>query len=301
MIEQDVRMRFLLVGDSMTIGAAGDFTWRYRLWQHLTRTLTPPAPSTAAQQPTGAEPTDGQRASPRSTGPRFVGPRTALHEGSHVYADPDFPPHARAHLAGWGEGWLHMAPLVGEAVGRYAPDVLLVALGLIDLGFYTDPEQTLENVERFLDGVVEARPGTAAVLLPVVPNVRAAHDAAFAEACARFNTLLEKTVAERSGPRSPLLCASPPPDWTLTRDTYDGTHPSPEGEHRIAAAFAQALHQGWGVGGRYARDGGRPRAGEDSAPTARRGGQRPGNAASAPPGSSEPGNGALAIPPTNAL
>ena len=28
-------MRILIVGDSMTQGSAGDWTWRYGLWKHL--------------------------------------------------------------------------------------------------------------------------------------------------------------------------------------------------------------------------------------------------------------------------
>src|SRR6476620_2704516 len=41
-IRDDDAMRFTFVGDSMTIGCAGDFTWRYRMWQHLTSTLGAP-------------------------------------------------------------------------------------------------------------------------------------------------------------------------------------------------------------------------------------------------------------------
>ena len=92
MIGHDVAMRFLFVGDSMTIGRSGDFTWRYRMWQHLEATLG-----------------DG--------GYAITGPRTALYDTeanaplSHAYGDPAFPAPARRHLAGWGEGWLHMAPV----------------------------------------------------------------------------------------------------------------------------------------------------------------------------------------------
>ncbi|MFG3254584.1 GDSL-type esterase/lipase family protein [Streptomyces sp. NPDC048172] len=222
-------MRVLCVGDSMTIGAAGDYTWRYRMWRHLCRTYGGPF--------------------------RIVGPRTALHEDSLDYAEPAFPEKARGHLAGWGEGWQHLAPVVGDAVRAHKADTLLVSLGLIDLGFYTDAEQTVEHVRRFLDGARAAAPRLRAVLLPVIPNVRAASDPAFGAECAHFNELLAKTAADLSEPRSPLLLASPPHDWDLDRDTYDGTHPSSEGEHRIAAAFAEALHQGWDVGGPYVREG----------------------------------------------
>ncbi|MCZ9341230.1 GDSL-type esterase/lipase family protein, partial [Streptomyces sp. TRM76130] len=165
-------LRFMPVGDSQTIGSAGDHTWRYRLWQHLCTEYGGPF--------------------------TFVGPRETLYDkaadapASLAYADPDFP---RAHLAGWGEGWLHMAPLIGEAVRTHRADVLLVALGLIDLGFYTDAEQTARNVHRFVAEARAARPRVRMVLLPVIPNIRALQDPGFGAQVAAFNDLLTKTAA----------------------------------------------------------------------------------------------------------
>ncbi|MFI6206926.1 GDSL-type esterase/lipase family protein [Streptomyces sp. NPDC051041] len=222
-------LRFMPVGDSMTIGSAGDHTWRYRLWQHLCRSYGGPF--------------------------TLVGPREALYDKaadaptSYAYADPDFP---RAHLAGWGEGWLHMAPLIGEAVRAGRADVLLVSLGLIDLGFYTDAEQTARNVRSFVAGARAGNARIRMVVLPVIPNIRAASEPAFAAEVARFNELLAKTVADLDEPRSPLLLASPPPSYDLRTDTYDGTHPGASGEHKIAAAFADAMHQAWDLGEPYA-------------------------------------------------
>ncbi|MFE2229644.1 GDSL-type esterase/lipase family protein [Streptomyces kronopolitis] len=222
----------MFVGDSMTIGSTGDFTWRYRMWQHLNATHAGPY--------------------------RIVGPRRTLHDpvtgtaDSSGYADPGFPEEARGHLAGWGEGWLHMAPVIGDAVRRYGADTLLVSLGLIDLGFYTNAEQTAENVRLFVARAREAAPHIRAVLMPVIPNVRAATDPAFGAQCARFNELLAKAVADLSVPGSPLLLASEPEGWDIEGATYDGTHPSERGERLLAGAFAGAMHQAWGVGGRYA-------------------------------------------------
>ncbi|PJE97805.1 hypothetical protein CUT44_10790 [Streptomyces carminius] len=227
-------MRVLFVGDSMTIGGAGEHTWRHRMWRHLERTY-------------------GRLGEAYE----IVGPRDTLYDAaagtpvSHDYADPRFPASARRHLAGWGEGWLHMAPLIGDVVREHRADTLLVSLGLIDLGFYTGADGTLENVHRFLAAARRAEPRLRAVLLPVIPNVRARHDAFFAAECERFNELLAKAAAELSTPASPLLPA-PPPDWDLDRDTHDGTHPTASGEHRLAAAFAAVLHRAWGVGGPYA-------------------------------------------------
>ncbi|MBG0854419.1 hypothetical protein I2W78_21910 [Streptomyces spinoverrucosus] len=221
-------LRFMPVGDSMTIGSAGEHTWRYRMWRHLRDTYGGPF--------------------------TLVGPRETLYDKSaeepvsYAYAEPDFP---RAHLAGWGEGWLHMAPLIGGAVRDCRADVLLVSLGLIDLGFYTNAKQTAENVRAFVAGAREAKARIRMVVLPVIPNVRCASDAPFAEQVAAFNELLAKTFADLDEPRSPLLLASPPASYDIHRDTYDGTHPNANGEHKIAGAFAAALYQGWGLGGDY--------------------------------------------------
>lgn len=213
----------------MTIGSAGEHTWRYRLWRHLCDTHNGPF--------------------------TFVGPREELYDKaadaptSHAYAEPGFP---RRHLAGWGEGWLHMAPLIGDAVREHRADVLLVSLGLIDLGFYTNAEQTAQNVRAFVAEAREARPRVRMVLLPVIPNIRAEADPSFAEEVDRFNVLLAKAVADLDEPRSPILLASPPESYDIHADTYDGTHPNARGEHRIARAFAGAMWEAWGVGRVYA-------------------------------------------------
>ncbi|MEU9234551.1 GDSL-type esterase/lipase family protein [Streptomyces subrutilus] len=224
-------MRFMFVGDSMTIGRAGDYTWRYRMWQHLGS--TPGGPY------------------------EIVGPRRALYDTSadaptsHSYADPGFPQDARRHLAGWGEGWQHMAPQIGPAAAAGRADVLLVSLGLIDLGFYTGAEDTAANVRRFVAAARQARPGIRMVLLPVIPNIRAEEDAPFADEVARFNELLAKAVADLTTAASPILLGARPDAYDIHRDTYDGTHPNASGEHRLAGEFAAVLHQAWGIGGPY--------------------------------------------------
>ncbi|MEV7426258.1 GDSL-type esterase/lipase family protein [Streptomyces sp. NPDC091212] len=229
-------MRFMCVGDSMTIGRAGDFTWRYRVWQHLSASFGGPF--------------------------RLVGPRTGLYDStadapvSADYAAPDFPAEARGHLAGWGEGWRHMAPLAREAVGTQRADVLLVSLGLIDLGFYTDSAQTERLVRAFVAAARAANPRVRAVLLPVIPNIRAESDAAFAAEVDRFNGLLARAVADLDRPESPLLLAPRPPSYSVHRDTYDGTHPNSAGEHKLAAAFTDTMHRAWGLGAPYARHSG---------------------------------------------
>lgn len=129
-----------------------------------------------------------------------------------------------------------MAPLVGPAARAGRADVLLVSLGLIDLGFYTDAEGTAVNVRRFVAEARAARPAIRMVLLPVIPNVRAQDDVPFAAQVELFNELLAKAVADLSTPASPILLAARPDGYEIHRDTYDGTHPNASGEHRLAGS-----------------------------------------------------------------
>ncbi|GGO47120.1 GDSL-type esterase/lipase family protein [Streptomyces lasiicapitis] len=219
-------LRFMFVGDSMTIGSAGEHTWRYWMWRHLCATHGAPF--------------------------KIVGPRETLYDKateaptSYEYAEPDFP---RRHLAGWGEGWQHMVPLIGDAVTAHRADVVLVSLGLIDLGFYTNAEQTAENVRGFVAEARAANPRVALAVLPVIPNVRAEDDPGFGAEVARFNELLAKTVADLDTAASALLLASPPAAYDINLDTYDGTHPNEHGERKLAAAFAAAMWEAWDLGG----------------------------------------------------
>jgi hypothetical protein len=222
-------LRFMFVGDSMTIGSAGEHTWRYRMWQHLRATYGGPF--------------------------KIVGPRETLYDkatdtsDSYEYADSDFP---RAHLAGWGAGWHNITPLIGEAVSQSRADVLLISLGLTDLGFHTDAEHTAAIARTFIDEARSANPRIAMVLLPVIPNTRADTDASFSSEVTHLNELLAKAVADLDEPASPLLLASVPESYDVNHDTDDGTHPNASGEHKMTAAFAEAMYQAWGLGEPYA-------------------------------------------------
>lgn len=213
------------VGDSMTIGSRGDYTWRYRLWRHL--------------RATGAD-------------CAFTGPYAGVYDRASGtvgggYRDPSFP---TAHHAAWGRPMGVLNERIAADVARYRPDVLLVMVGLIDLGFYTPADVTEANLRTFVTAVREGNPAARIVLTPVPVNDRVLADPLFAAQRTDFNARQERVVAELSTPSSPLVLTGGLPEWDLLADTYDGTHPSERGEHKIAAVFAEALY-GLGVGGRY--------------------------------------------------
>jgi len=216
----------MVVGDSMTIGSRGDHTWRYRLWRHLRRTGVDAA---------------------------FTGPYTGVYDREtgtvgDGYRDPDFD---TAHHASWGRPIGRLNERITADVERYRPDVLLVLMGLIDLGFYTLSDATEANLRTFISAVRAGNPAARIVLSPVPVNDRALADPLFAAQRTDFNARQERVVADLATPESPLLLAGELPEWDLLADTYDGTHPNERGEHKIAAVFAETLHTGLGLGRPY--------------------------------------------------
>src|SRR5690606_28118865 len=100
-----VPVRLMLVGDSITHGSAGDYTWRYFLDRHLR----------AAGRPVD-----------------LVGPRRDLFDqgsgtsGSRAYADPDFD---QDHASQWGNALVWPRLSIRDAATEHRPDVVVLALG----------------------------------------------------------------------------------------------------------------------------------------------------------------------------
>lgn len=213
----DPPVRIMVVGDSMTEGSSGDWTWRYRLAKYL-----------------DAAGVDYD----------FVGPRTTMldlatsEHTSLEYADPDFD---RDHFSRWGES-LHAIlaenaavpdDAIGPAVAEYQPDVVIELLGVNDLLFGSSPQETLDVAHTFVDEVRAAKPDTT-VVMSTVPAEQYAH-------VADYNDLLSATASTWSLPSSPVVVSDPAPGWSPAVDTCDNTHPSAVGDVRIAAAEGDAL------------------------------------------------------------
>jgi len=207
--------RILVVGDSVTQGASGDYTWRYRLWKTLQT---------------------------RQKAVDFVGPRAELSDGSTAYADPDFD---QDHAARWGafftvDGWWaglgYAEDVTKDLVAAYAPDVVIEDLGLNNLTFgAASPAQVIALVEGFVTDVREVRPSASIVLGQLtqqwVPG----------GAVGTYNAMLLDLADELDRPDARVVVATVPTDYTELGDTYDHSHPNAEGEAKIAAQFADAL------------------------------------------------------------
>ncbi len=208
----DEPVRVLIVGDSMTQGSAGDWTWRYRLWQYL-------AASHANVD--------------------FVGPSTDLYDvvdfsfGSHDYIDPNFD---QDHAARWG---LSMAfpdehRSVSELVADYQPDVVVEMLGVNDLTWLQGtPDELVSATSGWVASARAADPDidivVSRIAQPWLPQV------------AEFNDLLDDLATELDTPGSRVVAARSDADLVRSDDTWDTFHPNAHGELKIAAAVADSL------------------------------------------------------------
>ncbi|MDX3192709.1 fibronectin type III domain-containing protein [Streptomyces sp. MN03-5084-2B] len=221
----------MVVGDSVSQGSAGDFTWRYRFDKHETSA--------------GAQLT-------------LVGPRDDLFDNvadtwndNHTYADPAFGQH---HDAAWGESMGGAATHIAGDVATYHPDYLLVLLGMNDLAFgLSDPAGTEASLRTFVANARQADPRVQFFFGTLLPSRRTESDPGHAADVADFNARLRRTVGELSTADSALYVAETGQDIVPAEDLWDGSHPNARGEVKIAAAFADSLAVNRSVGAPYPR------------------------------------------------
>jgi lysophospholipase L1-like esterase len=218
-------VRVMIVGDSISQGSAGDFTWRYRLWKHL---------------------------APRVSGLDFVGPRTDLFDnvanlqGSQAYVDPAFD---QDHNAIWGRTLAAAADTIEDQTAAYTPDVMLVLLGINDLVFLTSPADTETVLRRFIANARVGQPGVKLLLGRIPPK----RGGASASQIADYNSRLATVAAQLSTAASPIAVANTDGGYDPAVDTWDGTHPNATGEQKIAAGFADRLASAFALGAAYPR------------------------------------------------
>lgn len=208
--EMQVPQKVLLYGDSITMGSAGHWTWRYRLWKGL--------------QAAG-------------TSVDFVGPLHTLwiYHGADTtsteYRDPNFDTD-HASLAGMtlsNPRWS-----LSSLAADYRPDVIVGLLGFNDLRRGVTPEQVVALWRQQIELARQADPGVVIVLgqygqtwFPGVPTL---------------NAELQSLATEMDRPLSRVLIAKAP-TMRMRVDTVDGAHLTTSGEILQAQSVADALAQ----------------------------------------------------------
>ncbi|MDA8371294.1 MAG: GDSL-type esterase/lipase family protein [Nocardiopsaceae bacterium] len=222
--------RIMVAGDSISQGSSGDYTWRYRLWKHLSQESRVDVD--------------------------FVGPYDDMLDvnngdyGDHSYADADFDTQ---HASVWGATAEDIAKGIGEQVVEYDPHYVLIMAGTNELVTGGTATDALESIRDAVDTARVARGDVQIVVGELTPVWGTGNDDEMNEQVARFNTGLPELASEISGADSPVVAAYTAEAYSPAEDNWDTTHPNARGEVKIAAAFADALSEHLGLGDPYQR------------------------------------------------
>jgi lysophospholipase L1-like esterase len=227
----------MVMGDSTTQGLEGDYTWRYRLAEHLARST----PAVAFVGPHVGTyrlvSTDG------TTEP-------AVFDGVyHSGVNPDLVHHDSR----WGLSVGQAKDEVNQDVTAYHPDFLLLMVGFNDLGYnLNNPDGLISDMGALIANARAARPGIRILIGNVVHR---SYLAALPDLDARitnYDNQLAAFLPTVSTSQSPVRLVDLASAYTASADSYDGLHPNSVGEYVIARAFADVLSSQFGIGGAFA-------------------------------------------------
>ncbi|MCP2168485.1 Fibronectin type III domain-containing protein [Goodfellowiella coeruleoviolacea] len=240
-------IRVMVVGDSISQGHEGDYTWRYRLSQwfqenHVGVDFVGPYHGTfTPDQPAPPKPPLLPGEKPQSEGIRVNGGYAA-----GVAFDSD-------HFALWGKQAAQMKNEIRAQVATYQPDLILLALGFNDMGwFVSDEAGTLDSVESIVDQVRAAKPDVHFALANVPHRSRLGGREDLIEKTDKYARLLDDATARWNKGISRVELVDWMTAYSCSPDScpaaYDGLHPNSLGEVQLAGAFAGTLHDKYGLG-----------------------------------------------------
>ncbi|MEQ4300644.1 GDSL-type esterase/lipase family protein [Plantactinospora sp. B6F1] len=230
----------MVVGDSISQGLEGDYTWRYRLAQHL---------KAAGRDVTFVGPYRGTTRLPRSLPANFPD-ESAPPYFNGVYRDG--LTFDSDHFAQWGRQAHQVKDDIRARVGQYQPTYLLVELGFNDLGWgVSDPDGLVADMRTLIANARSAK-SNIRILVATVPQ-RTPLDVQpdLGARISAYNAKLGPAVQALNTTTSPVRLVDITTGYDPYADAYDGLHPNPFGEHKIAKAFANVLWSQFQVGAPY--------------------------------------------------
>ncbi|PYH32825.1 uncharacterized protein BO87DRAFT_311650 [Aspergillus neoniger CBS 115656] len=242
-------LRVMIVGDSMTQGKEGDYTWRYRIWEWFRAqdiAVTFVGPYTGTVQPDPAEP---------PTPPPLYGEETASDQPktSGGYAADVAADFDRHHFAVWGRAAAVDKGLIRDVLGANPADLMLLMLGFNDMGwFYSDAPGTLDSIQTLISNARTVNPNLkfAVANVPQRSFIGGREDLPISTNI--YNALLRDAIPEWSTTDSPIHLVELQENYECEPSAcpvgYDGLHPDAAGEYQIARAFSLTLVNDFKIG-----------------------------------------------------
>ncbi|QIX02267.1 hypothetical protein AMS68_007784 [Peltaster fructicola] len=231
-------MRLMIVGDSMTQGGSGDWTWRYRLWKWLKDeqvNVTFTGPYIGTQQ--------ADEPSPPRPPPLYKSedpPSSVRADGGYAKdVDEDFDSH---HYSTWGRQCAQSRDVIEEIVSGHPTDLLLVMLGFNDIGwFVSDAKGTLESMTILVHNARKANPRLKFAIANIPQRTYMDGREDLPRSTKEYNELLVTAITKWTTKESPIHLVKLAEEYVASEGSYDGLHPNALGEYQIARAFSITL------------------------------------------------------------
>ncbi|KAH8900430.1 SGNH hydrolase [Thozetella sp. PMI_491] len=256
-------MRVMIVGDSISQGWEGAYTWRYRLWEWFRDNDvdvtfvgpyngTVPAPIDGGSDKPFWTPTFGPVT--RAETPR-IAPRVNTKDGGYARdVDPAFLVNGREHFAVWGQSAHIDATLIAEQIRNHRPNYVFVELGFNDLAWAVELyEERIVNLLTAMESLINNARAVDPKLRFAVSNVPQRTKLGQLPAMTQdYNHRLYKAIPKWSSPGSPVEFVNFEAVYSCGTDGcpagFDGLHPNHRGDFEIAYAFSTTLHEKYGMG-----------------------------------------------------
>ena len=164
----------------------------------------------------------------------FVGSQTSHHRGLPPHRDFDMD-----HEGHWGWRADEVLDRVGEWADSELPDIVLVHLGTNDVLQSQSTRSTIDEIGQIIDRIRIANSDVTILLAQLIPvdnegrnvAIRSLNDAILVLAESKHNESSSVRVVDQFFGFDPKL------------DTYDGLHPNPTGEEKMAQNWFSALEE----------------------------------------------------------
>ncbi|MGV9773872.1 GDSL-type esterase/lipase family protein [Streptosporangium sp. NPDC003464] len=258
----------MIVGDSISHGLEGDYTWRYRLSRNFDKHDFPvrfvgPGRGTSVLPPSrpGDRPAGSAGAACAACAAEAAEMAcTACAAGAACTACAADPVHngryrpgigfgGSRHHARWGRRLHEAKDDIRETVAAHAPGYLMVELGFNDLAWgVSGPDRLRADVETFVRRAREADPDIQFLIANVVHRTPLDSSPGLPDIITSYNEALPATLAAMSTARSRVVLVDLDGAYDPHNDAYDGLHPNSIGEFKIAKAFADAFSSAFAHG-----------------------------------------------------
>ncbi|KAL1841152.1 hypothetical protein VTJ49DRAFT_7377 [Mycothermus thermophilus] len=248
-------LRVMVVGDSISHGREGDWTWRYRIWQWFREegvSVRFVGPYTGTVPPNDPHPPRPPRC---PDDPADPAPVVRSHGGYAAGVDTKFMVDS-AHFSVGGRLALQAKELVADQVAAFQPDICLVELGFNDFGWLRcEPIEVLASLKTLVDRARSAKDNVKFAIANVPHRTSLPGRDDLPLNTDRYNEMLARSLPEWSRPESPIALVRFCENYSCKSQmckscdvSYDGLHPNALGEYQLAQAFSCTLVSAFSLG-----------------------------------------------------